>query len=238
MKYKEKTKPKLLSENEALRKRILELEEAQRSNEFLERALLDSEQRYRDLYENAPLGYQSLDADGNIVEVNDAWCSALGYKRADIIGMKITGFLTMDSNNKFKERFSELKKTGKDHSIEFEMVKKDGSHIIMSIEGRSAYDIHGNFKKSHCILHDITERKRSEDALKESEEKFKTLAEQSPNMIFINRKGQIVYANKKCEEIMGYKREEFYTSNFNFIDLIAPEHLSLLKENFNRHLKR
>ena len=87
-----KTKSQLLSENEILSKRIHELEETQRSNEFLERALLDSEQRYRDLYENAPLGYQSLDDNGNIIEVNDAWCSALGYQRVDIIGMNFSGF--------------------------------------------------------------------------------------------------------------------------------------------------
>ncbi len=52
------------------------------------------------------------------------------------------------------------------------------------------------------------ERKQTEVTIKESEEKFKTLAEQSPNMIFINKKGRIVYANKRCEEIMGYKRKE------------------------------
>ena len=59
-------------------------------------------------------------------------------------------------------------------------------------------------------------------AQKESEEKFLTLAEQSPNMIFINKRGRVVYANKKCEEVMGYKREEFYAPDI-FI-FITPEH--------------
>lgn len=55
----------------------------------------------------------------------------------------------------------------------------------------------------------IIDRKKREEALQESEEKFRNLAEQSPNMIFINKKGRVVYANKKCEEIMGYKRKRF-----------------------------
>jgi PAS domain S-box-containing protein len=83
---------------------------------------------------------------------------------------------------------------------------------------------------------DITERKRAEEALRESEEKFRTLAEQSPNMIFINKKGRIVYANRKCEEIMGYKKEEFYSPDFDFLALIAPESIDLVKANFNRHM--
>ncbi|MFQ6083496.1 MAG: PAS domain S-box protein, partial [Candidatus Aminicenantia bacterium] len=82
-----------------------------------------------------------------------------------------------------------------------------------------------------------TERKRAEEALRESEEKFKSLAEQSPNMIFINKKGGIVYANKKGEEIMGYKREEFYSPDFDFLTLIAPESIDLVKANFSRHMK-
>jgi PAS domain S-box-containing protein len=79
------------------------------------------------------------------------------------------------------------------------------------------------------------ERKRVEEALRESEEKFRNLAEQSPNMIFINKKGRVVYANKKCEEFMGYKREEFYSPDFDFLALIAPESKDLIKLRFSKH---
>ena len=87
------------------------------------------------------------------------------------------------------------------------------------------------------LQQEIAERKKAEDALRESEEKFRSLAEQSPNMIFIHNKDKVVYANKKCEEIMGYKREEFYSNDFDFLTLIAPESMDLIKENFNRHLE-
>ena len=86
------------------------------------------------------------------------------------------------------------------------------------------------------LTHEIEERIYTENALKYSEEKFRNLAEKSPNMIFINYQGKIVYANRKCEEIMGYTRMEFYSSKFKFHKLIAPESMDKIKTNFSKHL--
>jgi len=66
---------------------------------------------------------------------------------------------------------------------------------------------------------------------------FRTLAEHSPNMIFINKGGRVVYANKKCEEVMGYSREEFYDPDFNFMELIAPQDREVVEDNFSRHAR-
>ena len=65
-------------------------------------------------------------------------------------------------------------------------------------------------------------------ALKESEEKFRNLAEKSPNMIFINQSGKIVYVNEACELSMGYPRDELLADDFNFLTLIAPESMEFL----------
>ena len=66
--------------------------------------------------------------------------------------------------------------------------------------------------------------------------RFKTFTEQSPNMIFINKRGRIVYVNKKCEEVMGYTKEEFLSPDFDFMRLIAPESVDLVATNFKLHL--
>jgi len=84
---------------------------------------------------------------------------------------------------------------------------------------------------------EIAERKQAVRSLRESEEKFRTLAEKSPNMIFINKMGRVVYANEKCEEVMGYSRDEYYSPDFDFTTMIAPEHIGLIKKNFERHQK-
>ena len=55
-------------------------------------------------------------------------------------------------------------------------------------------------------------------------------------MVFINKGGKIVYANRSCEELMGYTREEFYDEDFNFLKLIVPEHRDLVIANFKQHL--
>ena len=82
---------------------------------------------------------------------------------------------------------------------------------------------------------ELAERKLAEQALRESEEKFRSLAERSPNMIFINKKGKVLYANQKCEEIMGYTREQFYSADFDFFTLIAPECIDLVAGSFDKH---
>jgi PAS domain S-box-containing protein len=65
--------------------------------------------------------------------------------------------------------------------------------------------------------------------------RFKTFTEQSPNMIFINRGGHIVYVNKQCEKLMGYSKAEFLSPDFDFMRLIAPESIDLVETNFQLH---
>ncbi len=63
-----------------------------------------------------------------------------------------------------------------------------------------------------------------------------TLAEQSPNMIFINQGGRFVYVNRRCADCMGLAKEEFYAPTYDFLSLIAPEYHDAIRENYRRHL--
>jgi len=75
------------------------------------------------------------------------------------------------------------------------------------------------------------------EVLQESEKRFIDLAEQSPNMIFMSQKDRIVYVNKRCEEILGYKKEEFYSPDFNRSLLFTPELRDQMKSVRRRLLK-
>ena len=77
-------------------------------------------------------------------------------------------------------------------------------------------------KANQELQAEIADRMRAEKSLIESEVKFRTVAEQSPNMIFINKNGRIVYVNKLSAEVTGYERDEFYSPDFDFFSLIAP----------------
>lgn len=73
--------------------------------------------------------------------------------------------------------------------------------------------------------------------LSEYEELTKSLFERSPNMIFINTKGRVVYANEMCVRLMGCNRDEFYSPDFNFLSLIAPESRDIVEAGFGRHMR-
>lgn len=119
---------------------------------------------------------------------------------------------------------------------EYRSVDSHGEVTWVELRVTPLKDKNGKVVSALELAVPITERKKIESTLKESEEKFRNLAEESPNMIFINKGGRVVYANKKCEEKMGYKRSEIYSPDFNFMSLIAPESVELLKASFSKHM--
>jgi PAS domain S-box-containing protein len=107
--------------------------------------------------------------------VNQAWLDTLGYSREEVIGRWFGDFLAPHEVEAFKQRFPKFKETG-EIKVEVEMVRKDGVHAIIAIVGRITYEEHGGFKQTHCILTDITERKRADDALRESRARLARLS--------------------------------------------------------------
>ncbi|MBU1341113.1 MAG: PAS domain-containing protein [Proteobacteria bacterium] len=89
-----------------------------------ETALQESQERFKSLFHNAPIAYQSLDKDGNFIEVNDAWLSILGYARDEVIGQNFGNFLHPDMQDHFKKNFPRFKVVGEILGVEFEMCKK------------------------------------------------------------------------------------------------------------------
>jgi PAS domain S-box-containing protein len=99
-----------------------------------------SEEKFRLLYDKAPLGYQSLDADGIIREVNQAWLDILGYSREEVIGRWFGDFLAPSHVDLFPNHFAGFKDTGEVSQADFAMVRQDGTQISVSFSGREAYD--------------------------------------------------------------------------------------------------
>jgi two-component system, cell cycle sensor histidine kinase and response regulator CckA len=187
-----------------------------------EESLRESEEKYRQLYQRAPLGYQSLDINGNFIEVNDAWLQTLGYVREEVIGRWFGDFIAPEYQEVFKNNFPRFKKIGAILGVEFEMVRKDGSEIIVTFDGRIGHNAEGEFQQTHCILHDITERKKAEDALRDSEERFRILSESSPIGIFhTDTEGSVLYLNDCWCSITGMKRQD--ALGFGWVSAIHPD---------------
>ncbi len=116
----------------------------------------------KQLFELAPFGYQSLDEDGCFLDVNQTWLNTLGRVREEVIGRNFTEFLDPAWQPFFLENFPKTRDRGLIKSAEFEMLRKDGSRVAVSFDGRVGRDHAGNFQQTHCFFRDITERKKSE----------------------------------------------------------------------------
>jgi len=197
MENQDKTRDELNNELESLRRRVSELEQSEAKLMGTERLLRESEERFRLLYENAPLGYQSLDENGYFLEVNHAWLETLGYSREEVIGKWFGDFLAPGYQEHFKINFPKFKAAGEIHWVEFEMIRKDGSQVSVAFDGQIGRDEQGRFRQTHCILHDISEIKRSQDALKESEERYKAVVDNiEVGISLLNSKMEIVEVNR------------------------------------------
>ncbi|MHA2086774.1 MAG: PAS domain S-box protein, partial [Promethearchaeota archaeon] len=170
-------------DEEAFQKQIDDLKNQQTHLE-------DSEKKFRFLYENAPLAYQSLDHKGNILDVNGAWLEFLGYEKEEVIGKWFGDFIDPEYLEDLNTRFPKFKEDGEVKGVEYEIIKKDGSHAIVAFNGKIGYDENMNFERTHCIFQDITKNKLTDQALKDSEEKFRRIFETIPDLFFlVDREG-------------------------------------------------
>lgn len=192
-----------LKENQEKLTRLLdELKAENEQRKRTEKALRDSEERFQNLFERAPLGYQSLDENGCFIEVNEAWCNTLGYSREEVLGKWFGDFLAPDFADAFRKRFPVFKAIGQIHS-EFIMVHKCGEHRYISFEGRIGRKEDGTFEKTHCILQDITDQKMADNALRESEEKYRTMVDLLPDAVIVHAEGKVVFANQAAFRLVG-----------------------------------
>ncbi len=187
----------------------------------VQKELRESGERFRLLYEAAPLGYQSLDSDGRIIVINKAWLDTLGYSRKEVIGHWFGEFLEHGDREKFTEIFPEYIEKGALHGIEFSMVKKDGSRIIVSFEGNVGHDREGNFLQTHSILSNITDRKKSERELRESGERYRLLLQNINDAVFVflpddSSVDRIIEVNDRGCQMLGYSMD-----NLNGIEVPA-----------------
>lgn len=134
-----------------------------------------SREKYKALYENAPLAYQSLTEEGNFIDVNPTWLTILGYKRDEVIGSYFGDFLHPDWKTVFDKNFPAFKKRGYVHDVQFKIRHKKGNYIDVSFEGCIGYNRDGSFRQTYCVFKDITGQKAAEEELQNSLKKNEQL---------------------------------------------------------------
>ncbi len=184
-----------------------------------EEKLQRSAQEIADLYENAPCGYHSLDANDYFIRMNATELQWLGYMREEVIGkMKFTDLLTPESSMIFQENAKIFNNQGFLNDIEVEMRRKDGSIFTVLLNATGNRTSGGRYVMNRSTIFNITDRKRTEKALQESEALFRTIMDNAPiGMAMQSLEGKFLKVNRALCEITGYKKEELEKMNFKDI---------------------
>jgi len=144
-----------------------------RMRQSAEKALRESEARYRSLYHHTPAMLHSIDINGRIVSVSDYWSEVMGYRHEDVIGRRLTAFFSEESRRYAEEEvFPEFFKTGFIKDVPYQFVKKDGQTIDVLLSAIADRDEQGRIIRTLAVSIDVTERKRAEEALKLAKEEL------------------------------------------------------------------
>ncbi|MCF7922863.1 MAG: PAS domain S-box protein, partial [Candidatus Marinimicrobia bacterium] len=186
--------------------------------------LRQSEQKFRALYDNAPLSYQSLDEEGRFVDVNPTWLTTLGYDRDAVIGKYYADFLHPDWKSHFEENFPAFKQRGYVHDVEFKIRHHDGHYLDISFEGCIGHKLDGSFQQTYCVFQDITESKQALAQLAESERDYRSLFNNAHDAIILFKpeNEMVVEANQRAFDLYGYTREEFIGMSLSNISTDIP----------------
>jgi PAS domain S-box-containing protein len=130
-------------------------------------ARIQSANEISDLYNNAPCGYQSLDADGVIVRINDTELAWLGYSREEIVGkVRMADLMTPESKHIFEKDFPIFKERGYTGNLELDIKRRDGALLSVLLNATAIRDGNGSYLMSRSTLYDITERRETERQVK------------------------------------------------------------------------
>lgn len=189
--------------------------------------LRQSEEKFRTLYDNAPLSYQSLDEEGCFLDINPTWLKTLGYEKEEVIGLPFADFLHPDWKPHFKKNFPEFKRRGQVHDVQFKIRHKNGTYRDISFEGSIGYHPDGTFHQTYCVFQDITEKNLAQ----EKASRFSHILESTLNEIYIfdSETYLLIEVNRGARENLGFSMEEL--STMNALDLkpeITADHFTIL----------
>jgi len=179
-----------------------------------EEALWLSEHKYRNIFENVSDFLFVHDLEGNLIETNLASKMDLGYTAEDVSGMKITDIMPEQYKSLFKDYMEDLREKGRLEGL-ISILTKEGRERVIEYKNMLVCDEHGTPFYAQGSGRDITDRIRTEKALKISEEKYRNILEGIEEVYFeVDLAGNFTFFNQALRKNLGYSQEELMGMNY------------------------
>jgi PAS domain S-box-containing protein len=184
--------------------------------------LRESEEKYRAILEGTEEGYFEIDLSGNLTFFNDSLCKISGYLKSELMNMNYRTYTTGETANRMSKAFGEVYRTAKPARVmDYEVIRKDGSRIVVSMSASLIQDASGDPLGFRGVVRDVTERKRAEEALRASEERYRTVLEANPDPVVVyDMEGKVIYFNPAFTNVFGWSLEERLGKK---MDLFVPD---------------
>lgn len=191
-----------------------------------------SDGRYQTLFQQVNAATFLLTLDGKILEANMKSCDLLGYEWEECMQLYFQDILPASID--WSQLIDEISAKG---SINFETenIRKDNTHVPVEISA-SIFKMEGK-PVMLTLIQDITERKKAETKLKESEQKYRGLFESTTDgIVVLDARGDIIDVNTRASELFNFEREKMISCNFLNMGLLTPKSLSILVRQFEELL--
>jgi two-component system, cell cycle sensor histidine kinase and response regulator CckA len=200
--------------------------------------LRKSEQKYQDLYDNAPEMMLSADmTTGKVVECNLTMARKTGYSKDEIIGRPIVELYLPECLDRVRGTIRDFKEKGELHDVEYKVQCKDGSALDVILTVSALRDETGRVVRGRAVWQDITARKRAELALRESEQRYRTVADFTYSWEYWRSpEGKLLYLSPSCQRISGYAAERFQNHPEFMLSILHPDDRAIYERHYHRSL--
>jgi PAS domain S-box-containing protein len=205
----------------------------------IEVKLKETEEKYKTLVENAQDTIFMIDKNLKIISMNSKAASLFGKTPAEVVGVSIYKIFPKESAVRFAKNNEEVFRTGKSKFIEEKMTI--GNKVFYNSTSLSPVkDSDGDTTAVIGIVRDITEKKKAEDELRESEEKYRVLVESIPDISWTtDESGKTPFISQNIKEIYGYSPEEIYKKGDSiWLGRIHPQDIKKVKEAYELLFKK
>ena len=181
-------------------------------------ALQESRDRFSDLYDFAPVGYFTVDDKGMILEGNLTGAELFGIERRYLINRRFSQFVAPESQDQYYFHVRRVLDTKTKQSCDLRLATHGGRPLYAQISSIPVQNSDGQFNQMRMAITDISERRQVEEALRESEERYRAVLEGSPDPVVVyDMKGKVVYLNPAFTRVFGWTMAELVDKRTQYV---------------------